>query len=317
MKTRKVVQTAVLWGTAVFAGTVWAASTEAVQAKPLKVLSIGNSFSLQMHWALPPVAAEMGRRLDICTMYIGGCSLERHCLCLRNPKAYPHQIDWTYDNKGANPNVPFRSVLVDHKDTKTGRVTKRSNIPLMLRAEKWDVVVIQQVSDQSWKGETYHPFGDELVKAIRAGAPQAKIVLQETWSYVSFCPHYAEWGIGQEEMYNRLHACYCDFAREYGFDIIPVGTAVQHYRRLLPVRSTATEVGGDPVGKSPKGDSIHMNSDGNYLQALVWAGTLLGVDVTKCRYAPEGVDPARAAVMRTCAAWAVAHRRGHGKDGEG
>ena len=64
--------------------------------------------------------------------------------------------------------------------------------------------------------------------------------------------------------------------------------------------------GGDPVGKSPKGDSIHMNADGEYLQSLVWAGTLLGVDVEKCTYAPRNVGKEKAAVMRECAAMAVA-----------
>lgn len=277
--------------------------------RPLKVLAIGNSFSIQMHWAVPPVAENLGRRIDICTMYIGGCSLKRHCANLRKREATPYQIDWTYDNKKANPNVPFLSVLTNQTSKKTGRVTKRANIPQMLRAEKWDVVVIQQASHESWKPETYHPFGDKLVKAVREGAPQAKIVVQETWSYVSFCPRYAKWGIGQTEMYDRLRACYDDFASSYGFDIMPVGTAVQIYRRQLPVRSTDTEVGGDPVGKSPTGDSIHMNADGNYLQALVWVGTLLDLDVTKCSYVPKGVDPARGAIMRTCAAQAVVNRK--------
>lgn len=284
-------------------------STAGDQSRPLKVLAIGNSFSIQMHWAVPPVAASLGRRLDICTMYIGGCSLERHCNNLRAPETMPYQIDWTYNNLKENADVPFLSVLTNLTSKKTGRATRRSNIPQMLKAERWDVVVIQQASHESWKSETYHPAGDELVKVIREKAPQAKIVVQETWSYVSFCPRYEKWGIDQTEMYNRLHVCYGDFASAYGFDLIPVGTAVQLYRRQLPVRSTDTEVGGDPVGKSPKGDSIHMNADGNYLQALVWAGTLLGVDVANCAYVPKGVDPARAAVMRKCAAQAVANRK--------
>jgi len=278
----------------------------AEDAKPIKVLSIGNSFSIGMHAALPPVAKSFGRRVDICTMYIGGCSLERHCKNLAEPETTPYQINWTWGGQRSNPDVPFAGALSEVVDAKTGKVKKMSNIPQMLRAEKWDVVTIQQASHESWKGETYYPFGDELVKAIRDGAPQARIVVQETWSYVSFCPRFAKWGIDQTEMYDRLHKCYGDFAAKYGFDVIPVGTAVQLYRRRLPVRSTDTDVGGDPVGKSPKGDSIHMNADGEYLQSLVWAGTLLGVDVEKCTYAPRNVGKEKAAVMRECAAMAVA-----------
>ncbi len=282
------------------------AEAVAHDAKPLKVLSIGNSFSIGMHAALPPVAKSFGRRVDICTMFIGGCSLERHCKNLAEPESAPYKINWTWDNQLSNPVVPFAGVLANVVDAKTGKVRKMSNIPQMLRAEKWDVVTIQQASHESWKSESYHPFGDELVKAIREGAPQAKIVVQETWSYVSFCPRYAQWGIDQTEMYNRLHKCYGDFAAKYGFDVIPVGTAVQLYRRRLPVRSTDTEVGGDPVGKSPNGDSIHMNANGEYLQSLVWAGALLGVDVAECNYVPKAVSREKAAVMRECAARAVA-----------
>ena len=277
----------------------------AEDAKPLKVLAIGNSFSIGMHAALPPVAKSFGRRVDICTMFIGGCSLERHCKNLAKPESVPYQINWTWDGRLSNPNVPFAGVLSEVVNEKNGKVEKMSNIPQMLRAEKWDVVTIQQASHESWKGETYYPFGDELVKAIRDGAPQAKIVVQETWSYVSFCPSFAKWGIDQTEMYNRLRKCYGDFAAKYGLDVIPVGTAVQLYRRRLPVRSTDTDVGGDPVGKSPNGDSIHMNADGEYLQSLVWAGTLLGVDVEKCTYVPRNVGKEKAIVMRECASQAV------------
>ena len=129
--------------------------------------------------------------------------------------------------------------------------------------------------------------------------------MQETWSYVSFCPRYAKWGIDQSVMYDRLRTCYDGFASSYGFDVMPVGTAVQIYRRQLPVRSTDTEVGGDPVGKSPTGDSIHMNADGNYLQALVWAAKLFGADVTTCTYAPDGMPSERAAFLRRIAQKAV------------
>ncbi len=282
-------------------------SAGAEQVRPLKVLMIGNSFSIQMQAALPPVAAAMGRRVDICSLYIGGCPLKKHCENIARPETKPYTVNWTWNNKKDSDEAPFFSVLADVKSKKNGVVKKMANIPEMLRAEKWDVVTIQQASHESWRPESYHPWGDELVKTIREGAPQAKIVVQETWSYVSFCPRYAKWGIDQTEMYNRLHKCYGELAGKYGFDVIPVGTAVQLYRKSLPVRSTATEVGGDPVG-SPKGDSIHMNADGNYLQSLVWAGTLLGVDVTKCTYVAKRIDPAKAVIMRECAAKAVAER---------
>ena len=56
-----------------------AATAFNVQAKTLKVLTIGNSFSICLLKQLPQCAAAMPDcTLDLCSLYIGGCSLERH-----------------------------------------------------------------------------------------------------------------------------------------------------------------------------------------------------------------------------------------------
>ena len=47
-----------------------------------------------------------------------------------------------------------------------------------------------------------------------------------------------------------------------------------------------------------KNGDFHFNTEGEYLQGLVWTATLFGVDVTKCRYRPEVVDAERAEVLR-------------------
>jgi hypothetical protein len=80
--------------------------------------------------------------------------------------------------------------------------------------------------------------------------------------------------------------------------IIPVGTAVQIYRKALPVKYTENSLGGDPCGKCEfvkndqgefiaKGDVFHFNHEGEYLQALVWTAKLFNVDVTGCKYVPQ------------------------------
>ena len=46
--------------------------------KNLKVLMIGNSFSICLLQQFPQVAKSMGVQLDLCSMFIGGCSFERH-----------------------------------------------------------------------------------------------------------------------------------------------------------------------------------------------------------------------------------------------
>ena len=46
--------------------------------KNLKVLMIGNSFSICLLQQFPQVAKSMDVQLDLCSMFIGGCSFERH-----------------------------------------------------------------------------------------------------------------------------------------------------------------------------------------------------------------------------------------------
>jgi len=263
-------------------------------AAVLHVLSIGNSFSKQMAKSMPPIAKDLGLELDICSMYIGGCSLERHMQNVRTPDKAPYLI------------TRNRCGVVD-KETK-------ANIPDMLVAEKWDVVTIQQASHDSWKESSYHPSGDELIAVIKKLAPQAKILVHETWSYTPFDKRLAKWKLDQNQMYEKLHAAYSAFAAQYGLEVIPTGTAVQRWRKELPVSYSPDSLGGDVVGSAkfvtnesgaivPKGDVFHMGPTGNYLQALVWTDKIFGVDVTKCSYAPKGVgfEPARVALMKKIA----------------
>ena len=271
-------------------------SSKAEADKPLKVLMIGNSFSQQMPKAMPPVAKDLGLKLDICSLYIGGCPLSKHWRNVQAPTSMPYGVTRTIDG-------------VAQKGFK-------GNIPAVLKGEKWDVVTIQQASHESWKSESYHPFGDDLVKYIRENAPQAKIVVHETWSYTPWDKRLAKWGIDQNEMYDKLHAAYGAFAKQYGLEVIPTGTAVQLVRKELPVKYAENSLGGDVVGSAkfveadgkwtPKGDVFHMGPDGNYLQALVWTAKLFGVDVTKCGYKPAKMSAERADFLKRMAMKAVA-----------
>lgn len=264
-----------------------------ILAAALKVLTIGNSFSVQMVSAMPPVARDMGLELDICSLYIGGCTLERHWKNVCNPTNKPYKV--TRNTLG------------------TAAKACKGNIPDMLKADKWDIVTIQQGSHESWKPESYHPYGDNLVKTIRELAPQAKIVVHETWSYTPWDGRLKRWGIDQDGMYAKLHAAYGDFAKQYGFEVIPTGTAVQLWRKELPVKYEEASLGGDVVGSlkfkkdeatgkvGHKGDPFHMNAAGNHLQALVWTAKLFGADVTACKYAPKSIGGEKAELMRKIA----------------
>ena len=244
--------------------------------KPLKVLMIGNSFSISCLGYLPEVAEASGRRLDLASLYIGGCSLERHS---RN-------IETAVTNVNFRP-YRFDRVIEGRRVVEKGK----ANIPDALALDKWDVVTIQQASHFSWDEASYHPWGDTLVAKIRELAPQAKILVQETWSYPPWDKRLKKFGFDQVEMYTRLHNAYHTFAGKYGFGVIPVGTAAER----CPDRNSLFT----------KPDFHFNRGEGEYLQALVWTAKLFGTDVRTCTYRPPKLDAARADVLKSVAMDAV------------
>ncbi len=239
--------------------------------RPLKVLMIGNSFSICCLWQTPQIADAYGYKLDLASLYIGGCSLERHWQNVERARTEPNFKPYRYDR------------------ISEGRRTadnQPANIPETLKSEQWDIVTIQQCSHLSWDAQSYRPFGDKLVKTIRELAPGAEILVQETWSYPPWDKRLAEFGFDQVDMYAKLHDAYAAFAGEYGFRIIPTGTAAE----FCPDRNRLfTE------------PDFHFSKlDGEYLQGLVWAGTLFGLEkvgAKPCRYVPSGIAHDRAQIL--------------------
>ena len=267
-------------------------------AKSLKVLMIGNSFSASVLRHMPRVAKSMDLDLTLGSLFSGGCSLETHWNWCEKSAADPDYKPYVYE------------LHVDGKGVRGGK----AGLPEILASEKWDVVTIQQVSADAWRPETYRPFADDLIaKHVRRLAPQAKVVLQETWSYAPWDSRYAGWKLDPAGMYEKVRATCAEYASAHGMRVIPMGTAVQEWRKRLPVVYKPDSLGGDVVGtiKSmsadaegkpvPKGDMMHLNVDGCYLQALVWTAALFGVDVTACPFAPYGMPAERVTLMKQIA----------------
>lgn len=292
------------------------------ERKPLRVLMIGNSFSLSVMKQLPAIVdAQNDHALDITSMYIGGCSLERHIAEYEKAKKDPEH----------------RPYAIDRYVTGQGRLERvKGNLIEMLDAPAYDVVTIQQASARSFVSAGWVPYGDQLVALVREKHPQAKIMLHQTWSYRPGAPRLTEWKIDQSEMFSRVRKVYIDRAAHFGAGIIPMGDAVNNCRRrkaptelvsLSPeerrkfFRPDTPPYTGDVVGryrwirgkKTGKmvlsRDTIHLNPDGEYLQGCVWFGALFGADVTKITYHPDYLKPDEAEMLRQCAAEALAGTR--------
>jgi len=312
MKTESIVRSSCLavLASGFLAGCALTPSEEEEQ-RYTRVLMIGNSFSICILRHLPQVAQDVkdedgeSVKLDIASLYIGGCSLRTH---------------WENVSGDTNPNEPLRPYRYDRViDGERVVDGAKRGIREVLSSAKWDIVTIQQASHESWKGETYSPYGEKLVAVIRELAPQAEIYVQETWSYTPWDARLQKWGIDQDEMYERLHGAYQAFAKRNDLEVIPFGTAVQEWRKRLPVVYTESSFGGDVVGGGmqdardhfkrnmhnewkPNCDVFHLGGRGEYFQALVWAACLLDVDVEKVRYRPTFVTEKDAELMKKIAA---------------
>ena len=199
----------------------------------LKVLTIGNSFTDSLALYFKDVAESVPG----CTLHFeranhGGCELHRH---------------WSYIQNEEKDGV--------YKMYQDRRLSMRE----VLTKEVWDVVTIQQGSHLSWRAESYQPFASNIYNYVGKHAPQAEVMIQQTWAYREDDPRIrpggewkyddaalarwkelgatvepGPWHISQADMYNALTAAYTKVAKELNLRIIPTGFAVQLARKKQP-----------------------------------------------------------------------------------
>ena len=288
------------------------------EGAPLKVLMIGNSFSASVMRETPSLAKAAGLKLDIVQCGIGGCPLEKH---------------WANVEKAGDRDFRPYGISASFASDPNRKFPHKANVTDMLVAEKWDVVTIQQASGKSAFYDTYQPYADKLMAKIRELAPQAEIVIQETWSYSPYDSRLAKWKMTPKDMYESLKKAYAQLAEKHKLRTIPMGDAVQLFRERLPVeygklltkadiaaieKPATIDFHGDVAGSSAwkqgrkdtqkdweevklRPDFSHLNARGHYLQACVWAGFLFGVDPTTFTYRPDSLPEADAKLMRECA----------------
>ena len=267
----------------------------ALSAKELKVLMIGNSFSNSVKVLFPKVVETAGKHtLILGSASIGGCTLQKHCANIDAEKKDPNYKKYRFTCTGI-------------------KGSKQESMTYALKYKKWDIVTIQQASAHSFKKELTREYAAKLIARIRELAPQAEIVIQQTWAWRTDFPTLRKSGgkLTQELMYKGLVENYNEVAKTHKLRIIPVGTAVQLFRRQLPVKPveyTQAQIdalkqpavldlcGGDVVGwmrwmpnkktgkLAPYNDAAHMNAKGNFLQACVWYMTLFDEPVTGIKY---------------------------------
>ena len=139
-------------------------------AKELKVLMIGNSFSICVGVDLHQIVRTNSKhQLELTSAFIGGCTLERHAANLKKA-----ENDLSFK--------PYRCMLWNSGVLRSKSLGS-SSVNELLKNNSYDIITIQQGSIQSHDYKTFEPHVDELIAYIRKYQKKAEIVIQQTWSY--------------------------------------------------------------------------------------------------------------------------------------
>lgn len=233
----------------------------AAAKKTLKVLAIGNSFSVNsVEQNLWEIADADGYNFIIGNMYIGGCSLDRH---------------WNNAEKDL-PAYKYRKIVGGEK-TETPEFT----LAEALADEKWDVVTFQQSSPNSGFYDTYIPYLGNLIGYVRARVPKkTRMMFHQTWAYEKNSTHgaFPKYGKDSRKMFEAIAETTDRICKEYNLGLIPSGTAIQS-ARASEIRNGVTS------------DGAHLNYIGCYIAALTWYEALTGRSVVGNSYDAPHVEP--------------------------
>lgn len=280
--------------------------TSLQQPATVRLMIIGNSFSQQGSSYLPRMAKAAGHTLIVGRAELGGCTLERHW---NAAEAYE-----------TNPEDPEGK---PYKLRQPDGTTRNHSLRELLESKPWDYVTLQQASGKSADYETYQPYASQLAAYIAKCAPQARLVIHETWSYREDDPVYEENGLNAEAMYARVRENYARMAAELGaVKMIRSGTAMQAARRdprwrfeapanlvgfwypHLPPQKHSLNVGYHwDAKKTPpmfKYDGHHLSTPGRYLISAVWYETFFG-DVRESPIIPPNMTAKQAASLKEIA----------------
>ena len=231
----------------------------------MRVLAISNSFGVDANRYLHQIARSAGMKLDVCTLYIGGCPLELHYRNMLGDKE-------AYDLYFNGFNTGFKT-----------------SIPEALLSGHWDIVTIQQASFYSPKPDTYTPYAEELYDYIKTCQPKAKVLIHQTWAYEDGSEKLANLG------YETAKAMFADIQKAYQQCCETIGAD-----GIIPCGQLMMGLLDNGIEKVHR-DTFHASLGlGRYAQGLLWFKTLTGKSVMEIDYNDfdEEVTPEQIAIAK-------------------
>ncbi len=239
----------------------------------LRLLTVGNSFGEDaVEQNLHEIAAADGKVLIIGSLYIGGCSLERH---------------WSNAESDA-PAYRYRKIAAD------GSMTEKNDFRLSeaFADDAWDVVTFQQSSRYCGRVESYEPYMGNFVKYARARTPKGvRLMMHQTWAHAKNATNenFARYNCDQLYMYNSLTEANRAMVKKYKLGIVPSGTAIQNSRGTF-TRENVTR------------DGFHLSLwYGRYIAACTYYEALFGTSVVGNSYIPPHLEQERIVNAQRCA----------------
>ncbi len=297
--------------------TTFAANSTADENDAITLLTIGNSFADNATRFLEQIGESTGRPIRVSKANLGGSSLERHA----------RHLDLYRKNNDAPSGRPYKGWKSSGKD--------RLSLVEALESEDWDFVSLQQLSRLSFKEDTFEPYLGQLVEAIREHAPNAQIVIHQTWAYRSDSELFQNGALTQAAMHEGLTDAYDKAAARYGLKVVPVGDAFRIARAMrlwyfeesdpdfnyknpepgaLPRQDGSLTVGwrwrtNRETGANEFGlDANHANLAGCYLGSCVFYEALTGANARMLDWRPAELSDRQAESLRQAARKAVAAR---------
>ncbi len=213
----------------------------------MKVLSIGNSFSVDATRYFYKLAKENNIELKNINLYSEGCNLKSHYDIALN------------ENMG--------EVLQFNGEETKMLVTLKQ----VLLSEDWDIITFQQASFWSYDYSTYEPYLSGLILYVKGVCPNAKIVIHQTWAYKANTPKLEKTKYKtHNEMFKDVKFAYDKAAVEVNASgLIPSGSVVQKCVEK---------------GLNMYRDELHLSLGlGRFATALTWLCYLFKLDAKKVK----------------------------------
>lgn len=220
----------------------------------LKILGIGNSFTEDATEYLPHMIKADGlKNITVARAFNGGMSLRDQWEKYLNKEPYyfydktdPQSCQWNF-----------------HKSQMT--------LAEIIGDEDWDIIVLQQISDDAGLAETFQPYLNNLIEIILEKCANKKVCIawHMTWAYATNSPHpgYVKYDKKQMKMYRDITNATKQMEAFTGINIIiPSGTAIQNLRN--------TSLNNPPLDLTR--DGYHSDyGAGRYVEACAWFQTLI------------------------------------------